>query len=166
MNIKFDFQNLINKYSDTIYHIALGYLKNREDAEDLVQEVFLHYINYIKNNDFKDDNHEKCWIIRVTINLCRNAIKSKKNSKNVYLENEIIPDNFSDSENNLLDCIDSLKEKYRIVFELFYIKDFKICEISSILNISEANVKTRLKRARDKLKKMLQIGGEESGERF
>ena len=66
---------------------------------------------------------------------------------------------FSESESLLLESIDKLEDKYRIVFELFYLREFKISEISKILKISEPNVKTRLRRAREKLKKLLQQGG-------
>ncbi len=168
MSIKIDSKNLVTKYSDMIYHIALSYLKNKDDAEDIVQEVFMNYINFIKtNNDFESENHEKFWIIRVTINLCNNELKSKRKRNKVILNNEIFKTfDFNENEICLIDCIDKLKDNYKIVFELFYIKELKISEISAILNISESNVKTRLKRARDKLKKILQSGGERKSEEF
>ncbi len=62
----------------------------------------------------------------------------------------------TDFESNLYESLKKLKQKYRIVFELFYINGMKISEIANILNISESNVKTRLKRARDKIKKYLE----------
>ena len=156
MNIKSYSDNLINKYSDMIYRIAIGYLKNKEDAEDIVQEVFLKYLTYIEKKKFKDQNHEKYWLIRVAINLCCNELKNS-NNKNLVLSEKSIVNYFNLDEKNyfILENIEKLEEKYRVVFDLFYLRDLKISEISKILKISEVNVKMRLRRAREKLKKSL-----------
>lgn len=160
MNEIFDSQKIIDKYADMIYRIALGHLDNKEDAEDIVQDVFMIYINHIKENGFfDDDEYEKYWLIRVTINVCYNENKSARMQKTVPLKDcNLMETNMDDKV--LLDSLNKLKDKYRIVFELFYIDDLKISEISKILKISQANVKTRLKRARDMIKKTLQLGGE------
>lgn len=162
-----DSKNLIDKYGNMIYHIAIGYLKNKDDAEDIVQEVFIKYIEYMKSNIFNDEEHEKCWLIRVTINLCCNHLKYIKNNALIIAEQSINTYlNLEERENYILESIEKLGEKYRIIFDLFYLRDLKISEISKILNISEANAKVRLKRARDKLREMLQLGDEEFNERF
>lgn len=157
MEHKFNSQEVIDKYSDMIYHIALGYSFNQDDAEDIVQDVLLKYINHFE--EFTDEEHAKRWIIRVTINHCCNEMRSARKRKDIPL-NEI--DKFNDfestCENNLFDCIRKLDETYRSVFELHYFQDFKIYEICRILNIREATVKTRLKRARDKIKESLKKG--------
>lgn len=154
-----DSKIIIEKYSNMIQHIALRYLDCKDDADDIVQEVFLKYINFIgKGKYFKDAQHEKYWIIRVTLNICCNEINSARNRKNIPLTENISlkldmsPDNF------IFDAINKLSIKYRKVFELFYVNDFSIAEISAILKISEANVKTRLKRARDKVKEYMEKG--------
>ena len=65
MDNKVDLKNIIDKYSEMIYHIAIRYMENIEDAEDTVQEVFIRYINYLKiGKKFNDENHEKFWIIK------------------------------------------------------------------------------------------------------
>lgn len=151
MNTIFDSKKLINKYADMIYSISIGYLKNKEDAEDIVQEVFIKYIEHIKlNKKFNDEEHEKCWIIRVTMNLCSNYLKKNKMFSKITIQKDIFY-KFDEDENYLLEKIDKLDLNYKTVFELFYFRDLKISEISKILNISKANVKTRLKRARDKI---------------
>lgn len=166
MKMIFDSKNLIDKYGDMIYSIAIGYLKNKEDAEDIVQEVFIKYIEHIKaNKDFNSKDHEKYWIIRVTINLCCNHLKKNKNHNKIINDN-LFYSEFDEQECILLETIDKLDEKYRTVFELFYLRDLKISEISKILNISESNVKTRLKRARNKITGDLQLGAEEFSEKF
>lgn len=163
MNEIFDSQKIINEYADMIYRIALGHLENKSFAEDIVQDVFITYINHIKENGiFEDKNHEKCWLIRVTINLCYNENKSSKRKNTVPLADCNLLE--ANTDDRLLRySLDKLKEKYRVVFELFYIDNFKISEISKILKISQANVKTRLKRAREMVRKLVQLGGEFSG---
>lgn len=159
MNKKLETKNLIDKYSEMIYHIALRYLDTKEDAEDIVQEVFVRYISYIKEgNTFNTEEHEKCWMIRVTMNLCCNEISSAKRRKTLLFKDSLYCEFEVSSENLLADAIKKLDVKYREVFELFYIDDLKISEISKVLNISEANVKTRLKRARDTVKDYIKRG--------
>ena len=151
---KFNSQKIIDKYSDMIYQIAIGYLLNQDDAEDIVQEVLLKYIRM--QPKFKDENHEKYWIVRVTINMCCNEIHSASKTKNLpYIENTNSIKFETTCEANIFDCIRKLKTGYRRIFELHYLHDMKIGEISKILNIREDAVKTRLKRARDTLKELL-----------
>lgn len=162
MDIDYEVERIVEEYSDMIYKIALSYLENKYDAEDILQDVMIKYISFVKDNKFTDRNHEKCWMIRVTINLCCNEIKSlKHNKKNISYDNCIRELFTTNEENNceeILDLIGNLKEKYRTVFELFYIHDMKISEISKILNISESNVKIRLMRAKKTIQEYLQMG--------
>ena len=163
-NTKFNFQELVNNYSDMIYNIAIRYLGNKEDAEDIVQETFMRYIKSIKEKgEFDTEDHIKYWLIRVSLNLCNNEINSAKHNRNIFLEESKII-SYKDTKIDYNDFVNKLSSKYRNVFELFYIEDMKISDISKILSISESNVKTRLKRARDKIKKILQLGGEEDNE--
>ena len=88
------------------------------------------------------------------MNMCYNELNCARRRKNVPITNKDILAIYDDySEYNLNYIIKNLKDKYRVVFELFYIDDVKISEISKILHISEATVKTRLKRARQEIKK-------------
>ncbi len=159
---KFKSENIVDKYTDMIYHIALKILQNNDDSEDIVQDVFVHYINYTKNDrGFNNEEHEKAWIIRVATNLCYDELK-KSSKKDVPYNSELLTKtSFNEHETNIFDAINNLTEKYRKVFELFYLSDCKISEISKILNITESTAKTRLKRARDKYKKLLKDGGGE-----
>ena len=159
---EFDFNSreIVNRFSNMLYNIAVGYLKNKDDAEDIVQDAFMKLISYSRKRKFKSEEHEKYWLIRVVINLCNNELKSAKRRNNVSLtEIEYIEENYS-KEDYITDIVNALEPKYKDVFRLFYVEDFKISEISKILSISENNVKTRLKRAREKLRKELELGGE------
>lgn len=150
-----DFKEIINEYCNMIYHISIGYLRNKEDAEDIIQDVLFSYVRHIKEgNTFEDKKHEKYWIIRVTINSCNtklNNIKKKKKSLDEDSKTYIIKDNA------LLLEIQKLSASYRDIFILHYLEEYKLNDISEILGISEDTVKTRLKRARQKLKIGLNI---------
>ncbi len=158
MNKTFNSKKLVYKYTDMLYRIAMGYLGNNEDSEDIVQETFFQYVKNVKSGkEFKDEEHEKCWLIRVTINLSCNKLKYSKQIQNVPFDDDSVQKaELYDQDMYLLDDINKLKDKYKVVFELFYLKDLKVSQISKILNISEAAVKTRLKRAREYLKEILQ----------
>ena len=162
MSTTFYSPKLVDDYGDMIYRIALGILENREDAEDIVQEVFVKYLK--KNKKFDNSEYEKYWLIRVTINLCYNELKSSRQKCNIPLTDDICKYVEYSDVDTVLDNVKYLKDKYRVVFELFYFDEYKISEISEMLNINEATVKTRLKRARDKLKKILKLGGKLDGE--
>lgn len=148
-----EFKEIVEEYHKMVYHISLEYLRNKDDAEDIVQEVFLKYVGHVlEEGKFTDKKHEKYWIIRVTINLCCNELKKLGRKKSIKLEENSMKKTYILQDNELFDEIEKLEEKYKSVFILHYLEDFKVSEISEILTISEDTVKTRLKRAREKLK--------------
>ena len=156
MEEKFDSENLINNYGNIIYRIALNFLQNKEDAEDIVQNVFMKYIAFIKSGkQFNDKEHEKSWIIRVTMNDCYNEKNSARKKYNVPLVEDYILNSNLETESSINDIIKKLDDKYKIVLKLFYLNDLKIAEIGQILHLTESNVKTRLKRARNYIKENL-----------
>lgn len=161
-----DLKNLTTKYSDMIYHIALRYLDTKDDAEDIVQEVFMRYIANVKDGKFfETEEYEKCWLIRVTMNLCCNEIYSARRRKNLPFKDILYCELDISSENLLYNAVNKLNNRYKEPFILFYIEDMKVSEISKILRISEANVKKRLSRAREQVKEYIKRG-ERSFERI
>lgn len=87
--IEFDkqrFDDLYQKYAGMIFRTAYNFLLNKDDAEDIVQEVFIRY--FISNKTFNDDNHEKAWILTVTANLSKNVLRSKSR-QNLELDDTI-----------------------------------------------------------------------------
>lgn len=146
-----NYDEIIEKYSELILKIAMTHLNNIEDAEDIVQEVL---IKFIQNKNFTSEVHERSWIIRVTINLCYNENKSAKRREIALTEDNRFSFNLA-FENQIYEYIRNLKEKYRCVFELYYLQNMKIKEISNALKISEVAVRTRLKRARNEVKNMI-----------
>ena len=87
--IEFDnqrFDDLYQKYAGIVFRTAYNFLLNKDDAEDIVQEVFIKY--FISNKAFNDDNHEKAWILTVTANLSKNVLRSKSR-QNLELDDTI-----------------------------------------------------------------------------
>ena len=151
-----DLQRIIDKYAKYIYRIAFTYLRRETDAEDIVQEVLMKYC--INEKPYNSEIHEKNWIVRVTLNCCHNVRYSAWRKHTVALENSEEIKFETEVQTDLFCSVDKLKEKYKTVIQLFYFEDMSIKSISEILNISEANVKTRLRRARSMLKIDLEEG--------
>lgn len=149
--------HMIEKYSNMIYRLAIARTKNKEDAEDVFQEVFLKLSKKLPN--FENETHEKAWLIRVTINLTNNLFQSAHFRKTVPLEENL---KFEDKEmSNVYFQVLSLPNKYRTMIHLFYYEGFSVKEIANILHTNENTVKTRLSRAREQLKSKLEGGFDE-----
>lgn len=151
-------EDLIEKYGDMVYRLAISRVKNKEEAEDIFQEVFLKV--YEKMPEFISKEHEKYWIIRVTINLSKNAITTAWHRKTSYLESKDIYGEETNKDYDVYIEVLKLSPKYRTIIQLFYYENLKIDEIAEILNINSNTVKTRLKRARETLKGRLKGGFE------
>lgn len=148
---------MIEKYSDMIYRIAITRTNNKQDAEDIFQEVFLRISKKMPN--FENENHEKAWIIRVTINCSKNLLNSTWLKKTVPLDENIKFETSTSHE--IYYEVAKLPVKYRTVIYLFYYEGLKIEEISKILNTNQSTIKTQLSRAREKLKVSLEGGFED-----
>lgn len=146
---------VIARYQNNLYAIAFNICKNKDDAEDVVQETFIQYHTYKK--EFENEQYIRAWLIRVAINKAKNLSKTfwRKNKQNLEDYMETLTFETPASE-NLFETVMKLPEKYRIVIHLFYYEDYAIREIANILKISESNVKVRLSRGRTLLKEALQ----------
>lgn len=149
----------IDRRRDNIYRLAYAYMKNRYDADDVYQTVFESFIR--NNPQFKNEEHEKAWFIRTTINACKNIFSSGWNRKVTMFEEDewkkiedgnIENVDTSEKSEKLLELVMQLPPKYRVVVHLFYYEDYSVNEIAEMLGITISNVTTRLKRARAKLK--------------
>ena len=110
--IEFDnqrFDDLYQKYAGMVFRTAYNFLLNKDDAEDIVQEVFIKY--FISNKTYNDDNHEKAWILTVTANLSKNVLRSKSR-QNLELDDTIkIVDNKFEKAIKVTSEINELKTK-------------------------------------------------------
>lgn len=151
------FNLLVTKYTDTVLRLAFTYLKNMSDAQDLCQEVFLRL--YKKQAAFKDEEHEKAWIIRVAINACKDVIRSQW-KKRFFLTDEIIVPIEDEENKEIVALVLELPIKYRSVIYLYYFENYSTAEVANILGRNEATIRTQLKRARELIKNKM-IGGPE-----
>ena len=147
---------ILDKYSKTLINIAFSYMKNTAEAEDIVQEVYISLMR--RGSGFESDEHEKAWLIRVTINKCKNRLKSAWYHKSVPLDEEI--SYLPEEESEVLSEVLSLPAKYRSVIHLFYYENYSIQEISEILRKSTGTIGTWLSRGRKLLKTKLEGGFE------
>lgn len=148
-----ELKDIFERQHKRVYRIAMLMLNNVSDAEDAVQNVFLKYIE--KGSSFEDIEHEKAWFITVTRNYCKDQLKNFW-KRNVDMGD--IPEQIQEEEqdNELLEHIMKLPDKYKEVIYLFYYEDYSIKEMSKILDRKESTIQTQLKTARDKLKKVIQ----------
>lgn len=150
-------ENMIEKYSDMVYRLALTRTKSKENSEDVYQEVFLRLSKKLPN--FESEEHEKAWIIKVTINCSKNLLNSAFLRYKAEMKEEIA---FETKErHDIYYAVQELPIKYRTIIHLYYYEKYKINEISEILNINENTIKSRLSRAREKLKEKVEGGIEE-----
>lgn len=150
----------IEAYSDTVKRICLLHLKNHADTEDIFQTVFLKYA--LSPVVFESDQHEKAWLIRVTINACKDLLKSFFRTHTVPLDalvEQAAPE--QESHREVLEAVLKLPQKYRSVIYLHYYEGYTAPQMGEILHKNVNSVYTLLTRAKKLLKE--QLGGEELG---
>lgn len=149
------FSILIKSYEKDLYKVAIAMTKNEDDALDCIQEAILQA--YISIKDLRQDEYFKTWLIKILINKCNALLK--KNKKILNLDVSITEnDKVEQSEKlELKDSINNLDSDLKIIVILYYYEDMSIKDISESLNIPQGTIKSRLSRARSKLKEMLSI---------
>lgn len=150
----------IERYGDMVRRLCLVHLKNPADTEDIFQNVFLKYV--LSPVVFESPEHEKAWLIRVTINACRDLVKSFFRSRTVPLE-ELLdqPAPLSEEHREVLEAVLALPRKYRDTVYLHYYEGYTAAEIGKLLGKNTNTVYTLLTRAREQLRKTL--GGDRDG---
>lgn len=159
-------------YADMVYRIALVRTKSRAQAEDIQQDVFMALVRY--SDRIRSEAHLKAWLIRVTENACHKHYRSLWIKLTVLYDDALYKETDSgsappdpggypgaDDPDHLYDevvqeAVEQLPDNYRTVVHLFYYEEMPVREIARALNTSEQNVKTRLSRARDKLRQQLE----------
>lgn len=150
----------IERYGDMVRRLCLVHLKNPADTEDIFQNVFLKYV--LSPVVFESPEREKAWLIRVTINACRDLVKSFFRSRTVPLE-ELLdqPAPLSEEHREVLEAVLALPRKYRDAVYLHYYEGYTAAEIGKLLGKNTNTVYTLLTRAREQLRKTL--GGDRDG---
>lgn len=152
-----DIDNILNEYGTFIFRICYIYMKNFHDAEDALQETFIKA--YQKHHTFRNISSEKTWLTRIAINTCKNHLRNSW-LKRIHLgfdrycisgtaQSDILK---VEMKLDVTSEIMKLGTKYKDVILLYYYNELSIPEISEVLQVSHNTVKTRLKRAREKMK--------------
>lgn len=147
-----DFDSVYTTYADMLYRIAVSILRSPDDAEDAVQNVFCRYLD--KSPEFRDREHEKAWLIRVTVNQCKDHMRRRK--LRTWLPIDALVDvGVRPKSTPALDAVGELPEKYRTVVILYHLEEMSIDEIAAALSLSPSAVKMRLSRAREMMREII-----------
>ena len=147
-----EIEEIYKEYNQMVYRLVFSYVKNEGDAEDLMQEIFIKRMCY--NKEFESKEHEKRWMIRVSVNLAKDHLKSFWKKKRCSLE-EVqlqVPWNMDEEKKQVLEEVFRLPDKCKSVIYLHYFEGYSCKEIGEILHCSESAVKMRLKKGRSLLK--------------
>ncbi|MCF8566080.1 sigma-70 family RNA polymerase sigma factor [Alicyclobacillus tolerans] len=159
----------VREYGKDVINVAYSYLKNYHQAQDVAQDVFLRAYSNI--GSFRGDSSAKTWLLAITVNRCKDLLRSWTSRHEVAYEDTELSTLASGSNteqevterlerDRLWEIVHSLPVKYREVVVLYYQRGLSSSEAAAVLDCSEQNVRTRLHRAREMLKQRLAQGGE------
>lgn len=152
-------EEVIDKYADMVYRLALLRVKNQSDADDVFQEVFIRLVSNIQK--LQNEEHVKAWLIRVTINCSKKHFARYKNQDVFSMEDleqtGAEEEGYAQAEGKgpVFLAVQKLPLKYRSVVHLFYYEEMSVQEIAETTRQKETTVKSQLFRAREMLKEML-----------
>lgn len=139
-------------YGNSILRMAYSYLHNMSDAEDILQETLIKYLQTAPA--LRSPAHEKAWLLKVATNLSKNRMDYNRIRKTDELEETLVAENREDLR-FVWEAVRSLPDKYREVIHLFHHEGYSTAQIARILGYKEATVRTNLRRGRQQLKKIL-----------
>ena len=145
--------DIYDRNADTVYYVCYSFMKNKPEAEDMMQETFLRLISSGKT--FENERHEKAWLIVTASNLCKNALKRHWRKEESIEDNVALASQVVESDNSVLEAILSLPTEYKTVVYMYYYEGYSTEEIAKHLRCPSATVRTRLARARKLLRSML-----------
>ncbi|MDC2863540.1 sigma-70 family RNA polymerase sigma factor [Bacillus sp. BP-3] len=156
---------IMNKYGQEILQLVYSYVNNKEVSEDLTQDIFVKC--YKSLHTYKGKSKLRTWLWKIAINHCKDYIKSWYNKKVIVAENESTYTGVqkesveqkviqNDEDRRLASAVMNLPIKYREVIYLFYFEELPIKDIAMVIEVKENTIKTRLKRAKELLKKRLE----------
>lgn len=140
---------IVHKYGNMLFRLCLITLGNASDAEDVVQETMIKYLQ--KAPVFENEQHEKAWLIKVATNKCRDMLRYRNNHPLVDVE-EIVELTKDTNDSDIIDALMTLPERYRIVLVLYYVEEYSVKEIAGFLGKSTSAIKMRLQKGRRMLK--------------
>jgi RNA polymerase sigma-70 factor (ECF subfamily) len=153
INSEDDYIKTVEAYSDMMYRVAYQSLLSVPDAEDVVQEAFLKLIHHT-DKKFKDDEHLKAWLLRVTLNMCNDLHRKRKRHPETELD-ECVNEAVEPVRVNLSDELLMLETDERTVLYMYYYEGYTLKEIAEILEKKQNTISSKLSRARKKLGEIL-----------
>ena len=144
---------IYHRQIDTVYRICYSYMKNKPEAEDMVQETFLRLI--ASGKTFENQRHEKAWLIVTASNLCKDQLKRLYRNDEDLDDHAELAGEQEPKENPVLEAILRLPNDYKTAVYLHYYEGYSTAEIAKFLRCPQSTVRTRLARARKQLKTML-----------
>ena len=144
-------EELVTKHENTLFRAALAILGDVHGAEDAVQDTFLRYLE--KRPELRDENHERAWLLKVTANLCKSALRAKKRHPTVELL-DVYPAPDEESR-ELVEAVLELPANQRAAVHLFYYEGYSTEEIGAILGQRPGTVRSHLSRGREALRQKL-----------
>lgn len=145
-------EELVLRYENTLYRTALAILADAQEAEDAVQDTFLKLME--KSHLFESPEHEKAWLIRVTVNGCKSRLRAPWRKRSAPLLDTYPA--ADESEREVMEEVLALPAKDRAAVHLFYYEGYQTAEIARMTREPEGTVRSRLSRARGKLKTLLE----------
>lgn len=149
-------EEIFQEYGNMLYRIAFVMMKNTFDAEDVVQDTLIRYMEHTRRKKiFETEEHRKAWLIRVDINLCKNRLRFYKNHPRISME-QLAQYYEREEDTRLMDSLLLLPQKYREVLLLHYVGGYQGKEIAEMLSLSETAVRKRMERGRNGLRELLE----------
>ena len=148
-----EFNDAMDRYLDMVYRLALNWFRQPADAEDAAQEAMLRL--WRAGETFASDDHLRHWLVRVTLNVCKDISRSPWRRRTVPLESVSPPEFAVPEDRELYQAVMDLPAKYRLPLYLYYFEGYTAGEVGRLLGVKESTVQTRLARAREKLKRQL-----------
>ncbi len=160
-----DVEKLYRKFGDMVYRVGVLYLRNEQEAYDVVQDVFLKLLCHPRQ--FEDEEHEKAWFLRVAINRCKDQLKSRWHKRRVTWneyqeESRMLPEDTAESTEGhleekelIMEAVMKLPDIYKEVVLLHYYEGYQAEEIARVLHRNPSTIRSRLQKARELLKKSL-----------
>ena len=150
--IKENDARLLDVHGDSVLRMAYSYMHNMQDAEDILQETLIRYMQAAP--EFENESHARAWLLRVAANLSKNRIEYNRYRMADELNEELVAEEREDLS-FVWEAVKSLPVTYRETIHLFYREGFKTAQIAEILGEKEATVRSHLKRGREKLREIL-----------
>lgn len=156
LRTKKEIAQIYDRHVDSVYRLCFSFMKNRADAEDMVQETFLRLVN--SGKEFENEKHEKAWLIVTASNLCKDSLKKWwRNNESIESCQTLIQEQGM-GDPTVLEAILMLPKEYKTAVYMYYYEGYTTVEIAQHLHCPEATIRSRLSRARAQLRTTL--GGE------